>query len=186
MGITYLIKIFRNLYLHVVGYSLVFLDTCEELVELIVILHAKQLPDHSEHTVNALCKRLYLLACLQHRKLWCSHKGTAADVAQTEVILVLAHIWLDNSTYELLHLRYEPYKNSRVAYVECCVESCKHYRQATGVDVVGIRVYTHKATNHVDERIEATQHPYYAEHVERQVGKGSSASLCVCSHGGNV
>ena len=62
------------------------------------------------------------------------------------------------------------------------MERCEHYREACCVDVVGMWVDTHEAAHHVDERIEAAEHPYHTEHVEREVGEGCTARLCVGTH----
>ena len=49
-----------------------------------------------------------------------------------------------------------------------------------------MRVDSHKSANHVDERIEDAKHPNHTKHIERQVGQGSSASLRIGTHSGDV
>ena len=136
--------------------------------------------------MNALCKRLDLLLCLQHRELRGLHDRVATDVAQTEVVLVLLCRRLDDIAHEAFHLRDEPYKDRGVAHVERSVEGGEHHRQTRRVDVVSVRVNTHEATHHVDEGIENCEHPEHAKHVEREVCKSRSTGLRVGTHGSDV
>ena len=186
MSVADVVEIVGYLNLHIVRDALILLDTGENLVELGIVLYAQQFAYHTEHTLNALCKRLNLLLCLKHRELRSFHDGCATDVAQAEIVLVLLHRRLDDVANEAFHLRNEPYQNRRVAHVEGSMESGKHHREACGVDVVGMRVDTHKSANHIDERIEYAEHPDNTEHIERQVRQGCTTSLRVGTHGGDV
>ena len=186
MSVADVVEIVGYLNLHVVRDALIFLNTSENLVELGIVLHAKQLAYHSEHALDALCKRLNLLLCLEHREFRSLHDSCATDVAQAEIVLVLLRRRLDNVAYEALHLRNEPYQHRCVAHVEGSMECSKHYREACGVDVVGMRVDSHKFANHVDERIEYAEHPDNTEHIERQVRQGCTTSLRVGTHSGDV
>ena len=66
------------------------------------------------------------------------------------------------------------------------MEGSENHGEARYVDVVSVRVYTHEAANHVNEGIEAAQHPDNAENVKRKVGEGGTSSLRVGSHGSDV
>ena len=54
--------------LHVIAYILIFLNTTEQFVKVIVISGVKQIPHHAKHTMSTLCKEIDFLACLQYRK----------------------------------------------------------------------------------------------------------------------
>ena len=127
MGVADVVEIVGYLNLHVVRDALILLNTSENLVELGVVLYAQQFAYHTEHTLNALCKRLNLLLCLKHRELRSLHDRRATDVAQAEIVLVLLHRRLDNVAYEALHLRNEPYQHRCVAHVEGSMECSKHH-----------------------------------------------------------
>ena len=66
MRIAHLVEILRNLNLHVVGDSLVFLDAGIELDELVVVGLAQEFLHHTEHTLNALGETVDLLLSLQY------------------------------------------------------------------------------------------------------------------------
>src|SRR5699024_12883443 len=63
--VGYLIQIISNLHLHIITYILIFLNTAEQFVKVIVIRGMKQIPHHAKHTMSTLCKEIDFLACLQ-------------------------------------------------------------------------------------------------------------------------
>ena len=91
MSVADVVEIVGYLNLHIVRDALILLNTRENLVELGVVLNAKQLAYHTKHALDALCERLNLLLCLEHREFRSLHDGCATDVAQAEVVLVLLH-----------------------------------------------------------------------------------------------
>ena len=60
MGIRNLVKILRNLYLHIIRNTFILLNTTVKFAEFIHIFLTKQLTNHTKHTLDTLCKRLYL------------------------------------------------------------------------------------------------------------------------------
>lgn len=192
MCIADFIKIFCNLYLHVVRYAFIFLYTSKQLDKRALVLGYQQFAYHGEHTLYALGKRLYLLACLKHRKLGCLHKSTA-DKAQAEVVFLLRiAARLYHTAYNLLNLRYEPDEYCRVGDVEHCMECSKDKRQFCGVchksrfALHHRIVVSHKRAYHMYERTEDAKYPQNAKHIEEHVGKGGTSCLSVGCQGGKV
>ena len=190
VGVAHTVEIFGNLNLHVVADGLVFLDACKELCEVGVVIGFEQVAHHREHALYALCKRSYLLTCLKHRELRCLH-DTAADETQAEVLVLVAARRLYHLAHHLLHLRYEPYEEERVAYVEHGMEHGKYYRQLLRANVSVGRIVVDNRADYIYKRIEEYENPDNTEHVEHEMcqcsaaGLGVGAECCkVCSYGG--
>ena len=125
MRIAHLVEIFGNLYLHVVRNAFVFLDAAIEFYKLFFIGLAKKRLHHAEHALDALCKTMDFLLCLQDRDFRCLH-DTALDKAQAEVVLIGILLRTDNLTYQLLYLWNEPYQDKGIGEVEGGMEGGKH------------------------------------------------------------
>ena len=55
-------QIISDLHLHVIAYILIFLNTTEQFVKVIVISGVKQIPHHAKHTMSTLCKEIDFIA----------------------------------------------------------------------------------------------------------------------------
>ena len=179
MGVAHLIQVFGNLYLHVVGYSLVFLDTGIQLAEILLILLVQQLADHGKHTVDALAEAPNLLLCLQNGKLRSLHDASL-DETQTEILILTLSLGFDEITYNLLNLWDEPNQYGCVANVEASMEHRQDHRKDGCLlccSQVALWVVTHQGTYQSHEGIEQAKHPEDTEHIEHQVCQGGSACL---------
>ena len=118
--VGYLIQIISDLHLHVIAYILIFLNTTEQFVKVIVISGVKQIPHHAKHTMSTLCKEIDFLACLQYRKLR-SRKHTTCNKAQTIffILLSLRNDFTDCFLYQLN----KPNKNQHIAYIKSSMKS---------------------------------------------------------------
>ncbi len=119
--VAHVVEILGNLYFHVVAYAFILLYARIELVEGRLVLLSEQLTHHREHSLYALGKGLYLFLSLKNRKLRCLHDATA-DKAQTEVLLLVTLLRLDDIAHDALYLWYEPYQDKCVGEVETGVE----------------------------------------------------------------
>ena len=125
MRIAHLVEIFGNLYLHVVRDAFVFLYAAIEFYKLFFIGLAKKRLHHAEHALDALCKTMDFLLCLQDRDFRCLH-DTALDKAQAEVVLIGILLRTDNLAYQLLYLWNEPNQDKGIGEVEGGMEGGKH------------------------------------------------------------
>ena len=134
--VGYLIQIISNLHLHIITYILIFLNTAEQFVKVIVIRGMKQIPHHAKHTMSTLCKEIDFLACLQYRKL-CRRKHTTCNKAQTIFLILLS--LRNDFTNSFLYQLDKPNKNQHIAYIKSSMKSrqfkrygnsricCSHY-----------------------------------------------------------
>ena len=122
MRITYLVEVFSYFNFHVVGYTLVFLDTCVKLGKLRIVFLQKKFPHHTKHSLHTLGETGNLLLCLQNRKFGSLHEACRNEM-QTEVFLLVGLPAFDDPTYKTLNLRNEPNQNKGVDHIKTSVES---------------------------------------------------------------
>ena len=160
--VAHVVEILGNLYFHVVAYAFILLYARIELVEGRLVLLSEQLTHHREHSLYALGKGLYLFLSLKNRKLRCFHDATA-DKAQTEVLLLVTLLRLDDIAHNALYLWDEPYQDKRVGEVETGVEGSQDKRQLSCVFEESslshgllrhVRIIAHEVADHVDKRME--------------------------------
>ena len=125
MGVAHLLEVARNLYFHVVRYSLVFLYARIEFCKRLVIFLSKQFAHHSEHALNARAEECNFFLRLKNSDFW-SLDDTALDVHEALLFFLFVLLRLDDVANEFLYLWYEPNENAGVYQVEAGMESRKH------------------------------------------------------------
>ena len=114
---------------------------------------------------------------------------------QTEVLLLIDTLRLDNPANELLDLLDEPDEDERVGHIERGVERSKHKAQLGSIGhersgihgiLAHVHVITYPTAYHIDERTEDEENPDYAEHIEEHVRKGCTTCLGVGRKGCEV
>ena len=87
---------------------------------------------------------------------------------QSEVLLLIDLLRLDDPAYEFLYLGYEPNEDEGVDHIEAGVEGSEYEVQFAGIEHEGIyacallghrHIVTHDATNRIHEGAKYEQHP---------------------------
>ena len=107
---------------------------------------------------------------------------------QTEILLLVNLLGLDDPADETLDLGNEPDEDKRVGYVETSVEGGEHETQLGGVLHEGFNadgilrhrhVVAHKTADEIDEGTEDEEHPENTEEIKEHVRECRTACLGV-------
>ena len=143
----------------------------------------------SEHLLRTNGKVVDFLLSLENRKFG-SRQDTTADEVESELVVLVLILRYDYAAHEFLDKLDEPYQDEHVTYIESCMERCQNERKFSSLrSCIGSGksyVVAHKRAHHVYERLEADEHPEYAEQVEEHVGEGGSARLSVGCERGDI
>ena len=178
-SVSYLVQVLRNLVLHSVAYTFVFLDTRVDLRELSVIVLVEQVMYHTDHTLCAQRKDMYFLPSLKDRQLGSRHKATG-DKLELTVRIFLFGFGRDDEHHQFLQPRDESDKDTGVEDVKRGVEGSEYRVQLIRRDVrrhTRGEVYAPYPTYAAYKPTEHAEHPYHAEEVEYQVGHSRTACL---------
>ena len=181
--VSYIVQVLRNLVLHAVTDTFVFLDTREDLGELRLVFLVEQVMYHAHHTLCTHGKDVYLFPCLQDRQLGRGHQ-TTGDEPQLTVRIFLFRLGRNDENHQFLQPLDEPDQDTGVDDVERRVERSQDGAQFDRIHAVGtIQIHTPPTTYHRHKRTEDTEHPDHTEQVENQVCHSRTSRLYRCRHG---
>ena len=118
--VRHLVQIIGYLQLHIITDILIFFDTAEQLIIIIVLIRMQQVLYHIEHTVSTFRKQMNFLACLQNGKLRCRKHATGNEA---ETIFLISFFLRNDGTNRTLYQFYKPDQQQYIADIKASMES---------------------------------------------------------------
>ena len=118
-SVRHLVQIIGYLQLHIIADILIFLDTAEQLIIIIVFIRMQQILYHIKHTMSTLCKQMNFFTRLQYGKLRC-RKHTTGNKAET--IFLVGFFLRNNGANRTFYQFHKPDQQQYIADVEASVK----------------------------------------------------------------